>query len=64
MDKLKLMLFVLVIEYFVILGTLIACFIKDICMGEIVIENKKELFEWIFYIVFWPITLLSIKVYK
>ena len=36
MDKLKLVLFVLAVEYFVILGTLIACFIKDIYMGEIV----------------------------
>ena len=58
MDKLKLVLFVLAVEYFVILGTLIACFIKDIYMGEIVIESKKYLINWILSIVFWPITLI------
>lgn len=65
MDKLKLVLFVLVIEYLVILGTLIVCFIRDIYTGKIAIESKKELFDWIFCIVFWPITLLrSVKVYR
>lgn len=60
MDKLNFVLFVfvLVIEYLVILGTLVVCFIRDVYTGEIVIESKKELFDWIFGIVFWPITLI------
>lgn len=59
MDKLKVVLYVLVIEYLVILGTLIVYFIRDVYTGEIVIESKKDLFDWILCIVFWPITLLS-----
>lgn len=60
MDKLKLVLFVfvLVIEYLVILGTLIVCFIRDVYTGEIVIESKKHLIDWMLSIIFWPITLI------
>lgn len=58
MDKLKLVLFVLGIEYLVILGTLIVCFIRDVYMGEIVIKSKKHLIDWMLSIVFWPITLI------
>jgi hypothetical protein len=58
MKNIIVVLFVLMLEYLVILCTLIVCFIRSVYTGEIVIENKKNLIDWILSIIFWPITLI------
>ena len=58
MKNIIVVLFVLMLEYLVILCTLIVCFIREVYTGDIVIESKKNLIDWILSIIFWPITLI------
>lgn len=49
---------VLFIIYLAVLGVLIVTFIKTSHRKVIVIKGTVDLINWIFSIVFWPITLI------
>ena len=54
----NLLKFVLFVVYLVVLVVLIVTFIKASHRKVIIIKGKVDLINWIFSIVFWPITLI------
>lgn len=58
MKNMNIVLFIIILEYLVILNVYFVCFIRSVYQGEIIIKDAKELVNWLFAIVFWPIVLI------
>ena len=58
MKNINIVLFIIVLEYLVILNVYLVCFIRGVYQGEVIIKDKKELVNWLFAITLWPIVLI------
>lgn len=58
MKNINIVLFILILEYLVILSVYFICFIRSIYQREIIIKNIKDLIWYLFAIVLWPIVLI------
>jgi len=58
MKNMNIVLFIIILEYLVILNVYLVCFIRSVYQGEIIIKDKKELVNWLFTITLWPIVLI------
>lgn len=58
MKNMNIVLFIIILEYLVILNVYFVCFIRSAYQREIIIKDAKELINWLFAIVLWPIVLI------